>query len=460
MSKPNSRFLLGVTYVIICLLLWSPVYATPNIEQSQIEKLLTAVWEEPINTIEMVVYVEKNKQPMPEVQIRSIVEKMYTASDIGAINTTEDSRQAEINAEVDRIKREQENPTLLKQRITLKDHFMRVDENNLSALYPTGFKVPVLEYTRTYVNAGDPASNDYTHYEYNHVSEIATIFNSKDRWHKARVNEWFGIPSHMKIVLQSMLGNLIKDDGMMRFQIDPQKVEKFRNNEIENIAVTIEKQNSGKDTVVLSHITESKSTPILVMQCDQSDYSKVYLLEAYDLTTGHCIQRRECNGFDSKGFPEEMRISNYSRDTGDLLKEAKYAIESVELNKEIPVEFFDFSLPSGYSLVDRRLDSPLVVQIDSSTEIPENLYNSDIVSQHESNGHDTKESMDNVTERKKPNKSVILVKDEPLNDSIKSNYSKTTSTKKQESYLPIILLFVVVVISAIIIFTFIYKRRN
>lgn len=236
------------------LLILSPLAsAYGNSTEVQMEKLINAAWKELPRSIEVVVYSEKTKRPMSEAKIRSMVDKMYTATDGSAGNQSLDGRAVEIEAEVDRIMKEQNNPRMAKQQIWFQGHFMRIDENIISELHPLGGSPKSNSPTRTIVNAGNPLENDHTHFEYNHVTKMATIFDSKKKWHRPKIGEWCNMPLACKIGIQATLGKIEEIDEKKVFVPDQGKIKNaMMGNDKDGFLITIETISNGRDQITMS----------------------------------------------------------------------------------------------------------------------------------------------------------------------------------------------------------------
>lgn len=327
--------------------------------KDQIFKLADAAWKKSPSSLDILVYREVKKKPLSEETVRSAVEKMYKSTDQGAVNTTSNAKKAEMEGEVQRIMREQQLPRFMKQRIRNKGEYLyRVDET----FTPSGQTVipnstPV---TRTFVNSGNPSKSDYAHFEYNHVSKIATLFNEKAMWHRENINEWCDMPQDVKVVLQNIFGVYAKDVGlyMPDANLIDQVIKETRENwRISFNSIKYNELNLLQIKVILSNFSNN---PIFSMMCDPTDYNRVYRYERYNPSNNNPIYVRECDKFNSQGFPMVVNIYNYI--DGEVSNYDKFTVEKADLNLNISDDIFKFNPPVGYGIVDRSLPEPLAIQ--------------------------------------------------------------------------------------------------
>jgi hypothetical protein len=115
----------------------------------------------------------------------------------------------------------------------------------------------------------------------------------------------------------------------------------------------------GRDQVELA-IAHGDNQGIWQVECDTEDYSQVYICEYYDAETGMLRWYRECGDFDEKGWPHTVTFREFNKQ-GKLTKECNLAVISVEVNAEIDPNTFKFSVPLGYTMIDRRVSPPMII---------------------------------------------------------------------------------------------------
>lgn len=93
--------------------------------------------------------------------------------------------------------------------------------------------------------------------------------------------------------------------------------------------------------------------PLVVLTCDKDDYSRGYRVEACVPTKNLITYIRECNDFDSQGFPHNIIETRYDID-GNFVEKSVYRIIKVELNPSISDEVFELRPPANYEVDDRR----------------------------------------------------------------------------------------------------------
>ena len=92
---------------------------------------------------------------------------------------------------------------------------------------------------------------------------------------------------------------------------------------------------------------------MIVMICDRKDYSRIYRFETQNPGKTQFMFLRECNNFDSQGFPHNITETQWDKD-GNFVEKSIYSVIKVELNPSIPDEVFQLSPPVGYVVNDPR----------------------------------------------------------------------------------------------------------
>ncbi|MGI6596170.1 MAG: hypothetical protein GX554_01745 [Elusimicrobia bacterium] len=348
-------------FVFACILMFTVLGYGEDFFQDQVFKLANAAWKESPSSFDILMYREVKEQPQSEETIRSAVEKLYKATDQAAVNTTPNARKAEMEAEVQRIMREQQLPRFMKQHIRIKGEYLyRVDET----IIPSGQtaipnSAPV---TRTFVNYGNPSKADYTHFEYDHVAKIATLFNDQSMWRREYINEWCDMPQDVKDLLQYVFGVYVKD--VDSFIPDANLINQVVKGTREGIKISFDSVKYGDDqrtalqiNIILSNFS---SNPIFSIICDPTDYNRVYRYERYNFSDCSLNYVRECDKFNSQGFPMVVNIFNYI--DGKVSDYDKNTVEKVNLNSNVSDDIFKFNPPVEYGIIDRSLPTPLAIE--------------------------------------------------------------------------------------------------
>lgn len=332
-----------------------------QVGQEQMSKLVEAAWKEPLNSIEVTMVHESIRPPMAVEDIRKRVEEAFEASDADAVATSSDARTAELEAEVQRISKEQQQPRLARQHIIMQGPYLyRMDETVLSSLRPaSAAAVRKGEWDSTYVNSGNQAAGDYTHFELNHYTQMATVFADKQTWHREDVDDWMGLPTPSRLALRMLLGNVQEVDGKRvlvpnKEMIDQAAGGTHGNAGISVVPVTYESMACVEVNVAL---TKFGPKPMLSFVCDANDYSKVYRLESRAPQSGEIQQIQQMSDFDSQGYPRTI-VKKRFRPDGTVRSEDKIAVEKVSLDPAIEETTFAFMPPAEYAIVDRRVDKP------------------------------------------------------------------------------------------------------
>lgn len=299
---------------------------------------------------------------MSEELVRAQVKRMYDASDAVAELKKPTLKEQEMEAEVNRILHEQEQPRITRFRLRLDGHLMRLDETVAAEGVELTAEAPP---TKTYVNAGNPSLGDFTHFDYDYQAEIATLYNDKSRWHARKMNDYYGVPEPVRLLFQAILGKpnsdrtaLLPDDELIR---------NAWSGNWQGILLTTEAvEYDGKRLDSVSIRSKEEPDRLLMMFfCDPHDYSKVYRLETYNPQSGEPLYVQEAREFDAKGMPRVLSRWRYEANSGELLSHEEEFIEEYALDVSIPEDVFKFDPPKNLGIVDRRFDQPFAVSPDA-----------------------------------------------------------------------------------------------
>ncbi len=335
--------------------------------EEQAQKMAAAAWKEPIHRIDVTLYKEITEPPMSEDEIRKMFEDVFERSEGPKENLSPKNleiRNRTVQKNVERTLKEQEVGRKIKQRIRIDGHRQRIDEvlgwpkmvllegTPHERVRPEVILGPNTPYEMTHVNSGDKRKGDYTSFRYFHKMKYAQIANDeKSMPARSDFIKFARLASFFQRLLGVNKGTMLEPV----FVPDPNKMEKLRKTGLlaDDVHLVISPDPNNIGTRDQIEIKSDKKPCGNIMICDRNDYSRVYYVRACIHTTGKVLHVRECNNFDSQGFPHNITEIEYDFN-GDFKKKSVYRIEKVELNPVIPDEVFKFNPPEGYKVTDLR----------------------------------------------------------------------------------------------------------
>ncbi|MHC4396109.1 MAG: hypothetical protein ACYS1A_10695 [Planctomycetota bacterium] len=402
---------LKITFLFVILCACSIIKANTTFDnmltEDQVAKLVAAAWQSPPSSLDVTLYKELTKPAMSIEQIRINVQKVFDATEDGAkyrmdIEGDIKNRNAEIEQEINRIAKEQQSPRVLKQQIRIMDHYYRLDQT----IVKPGMQVEQeMAYEQTFVNSGDPSKGDYTHFDYDHNRKIATIYGSKSMWRRDKILDLATMPMGAHFLIQAFLGEKMETPTGDILVPDNQKMRKLAMGDIDNLNISISSEGIGPDARdhIMIRVPKVSSNNMIVITCDRDDYSRVYRFESHNPQTGQLMFVRECEDFDSQGFPHNATMQWYDK-SGKIVRKENWAVEEVKLNSALAKDLFSFHIPSNYGMVDRRLEKPFVVQpVPSDVFAPQLSESKNIIKTVEA-------PLDRMAHRKDPVKPLLTVK--------------------------------------------------
>lgn len=364
----SSNILVLLLVVLACNFIYaaSENIAIPTEEQAQ--KLAAAAWKEPIKSIDVTFYKDFTTVPMPVEQIRKKIER-FADEELGSRSLNElnpyeiESRNKFIDKNIKNWFERQKFPRKTKERIRISVDDWRSDFVTVGPNEPLG---PDTSYVHTFVTTKDTNTGEFVKYHY--TSEMNAVFIDTTMRAKQDITRFAGIPFITKMSLQLFLG---LDQGStpksLNYISDPNKMEDLVRTGLTKI-VPIEAKYAGNTMVYrigihsdtnfpetrdIVEIGDINHFPTTILICDREDYSRVYRTEFHIPTTNKLIYLRECNNFDSNGFPHNITEIKYDKN-GNFLEKSIYKIIKVELNSSIPADVFEFHPPKGYKIIDHR----------------------------------------------------------------------------------------------------------
>jgi hypothetical protein len=349
-------------------------YKTSDVPtEEQVQKLAATAWKEPVKSIDVTFYKDYTKVPEPIEQIRKraeeFVDREFKGRSIDELKPYEIERRNRIIEENFKTWVEnQKYPRKAKCRVWISGNNQRIDMVTVGPNEPLGPNTP---FVHTFINTKDANTGDFVSYHY--AGEMNAVFVDTKKWAKETVTQFADMPVLTAIGLQFFLGtdqgstpksiNYISDPNKMAelartglATIEPIRGAKAKGNKAVNrIGIRSDPDSPGARDII--KMGDPNHFPTVVLICDREDYSRIYRFEGRNPTTNQIMYVRECNDFDSQGFPHNVTEIQYDKD-GNLKEKSVYRIIKVELNPSIPADVFEFHPPEGYKIVDQRSKKP------------------------------------------------------------------------------------------------------
>ena len=335
--------------------------------------MTAAAWKECPHSIDVTLYKDITKPPKSVEEFRRMFEDAFNK---GGGRPKEnlspaelEMRNRDVQLNVERAVKEQEDGRKIKQRVRISGHRQRIDQvlgwPKMVLLQGTPYEEVRPEvvlglnttYEMTHVNLGDERKGDYTSFAYYHYhnNKSALITNKRNSmWAKSDIIELLAPPG-ISIIFQRHLGLNKGTTSQPIFVPDPNKIQKVTSTGIlsGNQRLSISPDPNNPDSRDRIEIKDPNSPGGIVLICERKDYSRVYYSEIRNPLTGKLLVTKECSNFDAQGFPHNATVIKFDMD-GNLKEKEVYTIEKVELNPDIPDEVFEFRPPEGYDVADLR----------------------------------------------------------------------------------------------------------
>ncbi len=342
--------------------------------EEQVQKLAAAAWKEPIKSIDVTYFKDYMLAPEPIEQLRKRAEKSADREFKG--RSLDELKPYEIERRNKTIERNFENwvedqkyPRKAKCRVWISDDEQRIDMVKVRSNEPLGPDMPFVD---TFINTKDANTGDFVSYHY--AGDINAVFVCTTMWTKETIAQFVGVPILIARPLRFFLGinqggtpkslNYIPDPnkmaelartGLTTIEVGKSMRGAKRNKVVNRIGIRPDPNAPDTRDIIKMGDPNHFSTAVLI--CDRKDYSRVYRIEGRSSTTNKIMYIRECNDFDSKGFPHNVTEIKYDKD-GNLKEKSVYRIEKVELNPVIPNEVFKLNPLEGYKVIDSRSKKP------------------------------------------------------------------------------------------------------
>jgi len=332
--------------------------------RDQVAKLVAAVWKEPPASLEAMMYTETIRPPEPEGKIRKEMEdfffKQYDVNQMyqkygpnsPALKVMLDRMNSAIDMNVERIMKEQQNPTRTKDWVRISGNRERHDVAHTRT--PGVSLGPETPFENTYVTVGKSHREPgFMSFSYEGKLKLATV-TDKSGWASNNPVQFANIPLNTCTVLKVLLGRKEGTQAKPVFVPDPNKIERFSRTGVLAgvVRLWIVPDPNAPDTRDRIEIGDPNSSARTVLVCDRDDYSRAYEVRTYG-PAGKLIYHRQCGDFDAHGFPHKVIETKYDRD-GSLKKKSVYRITELKVNCPIPDEVFEFNPPEGYQVMDVR----------------------------------------------------------------------------------------------------------
>ncbi len=336
--------------------------------ESQVARLAVEAWRPVPDTLDAEVYYSRTPFIRPIEQIREAVKKAYDFSKPASpFKDNPELYKREMEAEIQRIAKQQEQPIIIKKRIRIKKGLYREDSVRSSQVEEIN---PETEYKTTYVNSGDPEKGDFTSFKYSHDTKTAFIDDKKtSRWKNPEIHFAPSLGFQISLVLRVVLGKKKNNSKANELIPDPEKIKQITKGEHPDFLVSVRSDTYGKHLVDRFAISaaDSPGKALFVINCDRSDYSRMYQCELHD-PSGKVVVIEERDGFFDSGFPRFWKKSVYS--SGQEVVSENYVFANVTVNPNLPKDIFTFSPHENYGVVDKRPEKTIVTQprVDDSRE--------------------------------------------------------------------------------------------
>lgn len=336
--------------------------------EEQVQKLAEAAWKEPITSIDILYYEDHTGVPEPVEQIRKraeeIADREFKGRSIDELEPYEkERRDKNIEINFKNWLKNQAFPRKIKEHVWISGDQQRTDSVKVG---PDELLDESTPFAHTFINTKDANTGNFVSYHY--ASEMKTVFVRPKKWAKKMIGEFAGIP--IAGALQAFLGidqgstptspNYIPDPdkmselartGLVAIEsIGGIKTEKPL---VNRISIYPDSNTPGTRDIIKMGDRDPNLFPAVVLICDRNDYSHVYRTEFHVPTTNQLIYTRECNSFDSQGFPHDITEIQYELD-GSFKEKSVYRVMQVKLNLSIADDVFEFNPPQGYKVVDER----------------------------------------------------------------------------------------------------------
>lgn len=348
---------LSLTVVLVCSF-GQAALSEDLPDEEQVAKFVAAVWKDKPNSIDATVYKTITRPAKSRQQIRERVQDVFAKEKSWILQKYDPNSHGRrvmlerlnrtIDMNVERIMKEQQTPTRIKERIRISDGRERQDVAYArTPAVPLGPNTP---FESTVVDLGEHVQGDIKAFSYYHDRKTANI--DTNGWKASHIEDLTGLPPFITIGCKVAMGTKASS-GL--YIPDPDKIQEVQRTGVvlDTFTLTVVPDPNApatRDRIEL----RARDYPVgTVLICDRNDYSRVYYLKSYMPTTGHLSYMRECSNFDSQGFPHNATVIEYNIE-GKLKKKEIYTIEKVELNPVIPDQVFKFQPPEDYEVDDQR----------------------------------------------------------------------------------------------------------
>jgi len=366
----RSRILVLTLVVFACVSIYGAEKNSSIPTKEQVQKLVAAAWKEPIENIDVTFYEDYTKVQKPVEQIRKrakeFADRELRGRSLDELKPYEIERRNKIIEANLKIGIEnQKFPRKIKKRVRISGENQLIDFVKVGPNEPLGPDIPFIH---TFVNTKDANTGNFVSYHY--TSEMNTVFIDTTKWTKETVAQFSGMQSAG--ILQFFLG--IDQGGNLtspNFVPDPNKMQELARTGLATIdsisrvkakksvgnRISIHSDPNAPGTRDIIEMGDPNHFPSVILICDKKDYSRVYHTEFRIPMTNQIRYIRECDNFNSQGFPHNVTEIKYD-EYGNFVEKSVYKIIKVELNPSIPAEVFEFHPSENYKVVDHRSKKP------------------------------------------------------------------------------------------------------
>lgn len=344
----------------------------------QAVKFADAVWRPMPNSIDVTYYLtQQDKTISEETQFllyKNIFDRSYGMDEyLNSKMLERKNNDIKINVDRDMAKQRQGGEKV-KFRVRCNDMSYRVDRvygnpkmvmsSDIDGVGSTSFEAGKMldsdtDFEETFIET--PASGGgYELYEYYSGRKLAIIRIIQSANSAINDKEIVKIMNNpCSLILQKALGVQSSVDSTVNYKKSDLKIKQLCSGSLKGLSVTIkncEKEPDLKDAIEISMRNDKDSVFVTaLMICAKDDYSKVYSFQmpapAFGTTP---IFTKTFENYDSQGIARNITETQYDNN-GDVMLKKLYVIESIQIDKPIPKEVFEFNPPHDYEIIDYRL---------------------------------------------------------------------------------------------------------
>lgn len=332
------------------------------ISSSNLARLAAEVWKELPVSADVTVYRERRLPPPSLASVRKNVKRIYSLIEeqlpVDATPSSDELRE-NLEAEVQRVYRVQEEPRYLKQRIRISGRLYRVDQTIAKEGQAVDATTP---YEGTYVNGGSPEEGSPDRFCYYHNLKHA-VRDDKRKWKPEPILEALSVGKEARNVFKLLLGEVVESANGEKFLVpSSEKMAEICNDANSRVQIVTSQEDQGKRSCLRIEVKSRADggATVAAVLVDRDNFARAYRIELMYPTTGKTRYIEERSEFDEGlgGFPRVWVRRSFSPDGEETYDH--YVVSEAKIGDRIPQEVFEFSPPEGYVVYDGRPDVPVV----------------------------------------------------------------------------------------------------